>query len=105
MNIVIEKVFIKNTFGFKDFPKYLSNYDEITLIGLCTDICVISNAILIKAFYPEKDIKVEEHLCAGTTIENHNAAISVMKSCHIAIVLNNVQFSFCQKYAFCQILY
>ena len=81
-----KEIFIKNTFGFKDFPKYLSNYDEITLIGLCTDICVISNAILIKAFYPEKDIKVEEHLCAGTTIENHNAAISVMKSCHIAIV-------------------
>ena len=78
-------IFIKNTFGFKDFPKYLNDYDKITLIGLCTDICVISNAILLKAFYPEKNIIVEKSLCAGTSVENHNAALSVMKSCHIVV--------------------
>lgn len=80
-----KEIFIKNTFGFKDFPKYLSDYDKITIIGLCTDICVVSNAILIKAFYPEKNIEVEKDLCAGTSIENHNAALTVMKSCHIVI--------------------
>ena len=80
-----KEVFIKNTFGFKDFPKYLDDYDKITLIGLCTDICVISNAILIKAFYPEKNIIIEKDLCAGTSVENHNAALTVMKSCHIVI--------------------
>ena len=81
-----KKVFIKNTFGYKDLPSYLNEYDEITFVGLCTDICVVSNVILIKAFYPEKVIKVEKNLCAGTTVENHQSAINVMKSCHIEIV-------------------
>lgn len=80
-----KEIFIKNTFGFKDFPKYLEEYDKITLIGLCTDICVISNALLIKAFYPERNIIVEKNLCAGTTIENHTSALNVMKSCHIVL--------------------
>ncbi len=80
-----KNIFIKNTFGFSDFPKYLSEYDDIILIGLCTDICVISNAILIKAFYPEKNISVIKNLCAGTSVENHNAALTVMKSCHIVV--------------------
>lgn len=80
-----KEIFIKNTFGYKDFPKYLEGYDKITLIGLCTDICVVSNAILIKAFYPEKDIVVEKDLCAGTNADNHDAALKVMKSCHIVI--------------------
>ena len=81
-----KKVFIKNTFGYKDLPSYLSEYDEITFVGLCTDICVVSNVMLTKAFYPEKVIKVEKDLCAGTTIDNHESAINVMKSCHIEIV-------------------
>ena len=80
-----KEIFIKNTFGFKDFPKYLADYDKITLIGLCTDICVVSNAMLIKTFYPEKDIEVEKDLCAGTSVENHNSALNVMKSCHIVV--------------------
>ena len=79
-------IFIKNTFGYKDIPKYLEKYDTITLIGLCTDICVVSNALLIKAFYPEKDIVLEKDLCAGTTIDNHNSALNVMKSCHIRVI-------------------
>lgn len=81
-----KEIFIKNTFGFKDFPKYLSDYGTITIIGLCTDICVVSNTILIKTFYPEKNIKVEKDLCAGSTIENHLSALNVMKSCHITIL-------------------
>lgn len=81
-----KNIFIKNTFGFKDFPKYLEDYDKITIIGLCTDICVVSNAILIKTFYPEKDIFVEKDLCAGSSVNNHIAALDVMKACHIIII-------------------
>lgn len=81
-----KKVFIKNTFGYKDLPNYLSEYDEITFVGLCTDICVVSNVLLVKAFYPEKTIKLEKDLCAGTTVENHQSALKVMKSCHIEII-------------------
>ena len=80
-----KNIFKKNTFGFKYFPNYLSDYDTITIVGLCTDICVVSNALLIKVHYPEKNIVLEKDLCAGSTIANHEAAISVMKSCHIVI--------------------
>lgn len=80
-----KNIFIKNTFGYKDLPKFLEDYDNITFLGLCTDICVVSNVMLIKAFYPEKSIFVEKDCCAGTSIENHNSALSVMKSCHIEI--------------------
>ena len=80
-----KNIFIKNTFGYKDLPNYLSDYDTITFLGLCTDICVVSNVILTKAFYPEKNIVVEKDGCAGTTIENHEAALKVMGSCHIVV--------------------
>lgn len=80
-----KNIFIKNTFGYKDLPQYLNEYDSITFVGLCTDICVVSNVILTKAFYPEKNIIVKKDCCAGTSVENHNAALSVMKSCHIVI--------------------
>ena len=80
-----KNIFIKNTFGYKDLPKYLNEYNSITFVGLCTDICVVSNVILTKAFYPEKNISIKKDYCAGTSVENHNAALSVMKSCHIVI--------------------
>ena len=79
-------VFTKNTFGYKDLPKYLGEYDKITFVGLCTDICVVSNAIVCKAFYPEKVIELEKDLCAGSTVDNHLNAINVMKACHITII-------------------
>ena len=81
-----KRIFIKQSFGYKDLPKYLDDYDNIYIVGLCTDICVVSNAILIKVFFPEKNIIVEKNLCAGTSIENHNASLTVMKSCHINII-------------------
>lgn len=59
--------------------------DDIYLVGTCTDICVISNALVLKAAYPEKNITVYENLCAGTAPERHKAAIEVMKSCQIDI--------------------
>lgn len=57
----------------------------IELIGVCTDICVISNALLIKAALPEANLTVNSGLCAGTTPENHAAALKVMQSCLIDV--------------------
>ena len=58
---------------------------EITLVGLCTDICVISNALLLKAFLPEVPIRVDAACCAGVTPESHRNALSAMKMCQIRI--------------------
>jgi nicotinamidase-related amidase len=60
--------------------------DEITLIGLCTDICVISNAIGIKAFLPEVKVIVDSACCAGVTPESHQNALNAMKMCQIEIL-------------------
>jgi len=60
--------------------------DEITLVGTCTDICVISNALILKAFFPETKITVLAKGCAGLTPEKHAAALEVMKSCQINVV-------------------
>ena len=60
--------------------------ESIELIGLCTDICVISNALLVKAFYPESTITVDAAACAGATPEGHKTALSAMKACQIDIV-------------------
>lgn len=78
----------KFTFGSTALPELIRghNYDYIELVGLCTDICVISNALLLKANYPEMDIAVDASCCAGTTPENHKAAIQVMKMCQIDII-------------------
>ena len=58
---------------------------SITLIGLCTDICVISNALLLKAFLPEVQIIVDASCCAGVTKESHEMALAAMKMCQIEI--------------------
>ena len=62
-----------------------STVKRISLIGTCTDICVISNALALKSLYPDTEIYVYEDLCAGTTPENHQAALQVMKSCQVNI--------------------
>lgn len=59
--------------------------ESITLIGLCTDICVISNALLIKAFLPEVEVKVDAACCAGVTPESHLTALNAMKMCQITV--------------------
>lgn len=59
--------------------------DEIIICGFCTDICVISNALLLRAKFPNTKIIVKKDLCAGTTIENHEASIKIMQSCLIDI--------------------
>lgn len=81
-------VFDKTTFGSVELAQYLktiNNLQEVTLVGLCTDICVISNALLIKANMPEVIITVDEKCCAGVTPQSHTNAINAMKMCHINI--------------------
>ena len=83
------KVFDKVTFGSVELAEYLKNDKElesVTLVGLCTDICVISNALLIKAFLPEVDIMVDEKCCAGVTPQSHGNALEAMKMCQIKVV-------------------
>ena len=83
-----ESIINKSTFGY-DGWRYgfeIGTPDAIELCGVCTDICVVSNALLLRSMYPEVDIIVDAKCCAGTTPEHHNAALLVMKSCHIDIV-------------------
>ena len=68
---------------------FFSDVDEIEIIGVCTDICVISNAMIIKAKMPEKEIFVNETCCAGVTPESHKNALEAMKMCHINVHSNN----------------
>ena len=80
----------KPTFGSKELAERmaaLARDDEldITLLGLCTDICVISNALLIKAFLPETPLHVIAACCAGVTPESHKAALDTMRMCQIQI--------------------
>lgn len=60
--------------------------DAITLIGLCTDICVISNAMIAKAFLPEVPVLVDASCCAGVSVESHTQALEAMKMCQIQII-------------------
>jgi|GEM_PF-486516 len=76
----------KPAFGSTKLAEAVKDYDEITLVGLCTDICVISNALLLKAFYPEKHILVDSGCCAGVTPQSHENALAAMKSCQVDIL-------------------
>ena len=74
----------KPTFGWTYWDNYL--FEEIELCGVCTDICVASNALMLKAMFSEINITVDANCCAGTTPENHKAALQVMKSCQIEVM-------------------
>lgn len=78
----------KPTFGFADWIQYGFNFhfDEVVVVGTCTDICVVSNVLAIKAAYPELKVTVVENLCAGLSPEKHAAAIEVMKSCQVNVI-------------------
>ena len=82
----------KETFGSTDLAGELTMIDEdegigsITLVGLCTDICVISNAMLLKAFLPEVPIIVDSLCCAGVTPKSHEQALEAMKVCQIKVI-------------------
>lgn len=80
----------KHTFGSVELPEYIkSEYNpddiEIELIGLCTDICVISNALLMKANFLETKVSVDASCCAGVTVDSHKAALTTMKMCQVNV--------------------
>ena len=74
----------KPTFGWTHWNE--RSFDEIELIGLCTDICVVSNALILKATFPEVEITVDANCCAGVTPETHQAALETMKMCQIHVI-------------------
>ena len=80
----------KPTFGSTELSEYIrANYQpddlEIELIGLCTDICVVSNALLLKANFLETKVSVDASCCAGVTPESHQAALTTMKMCQVTV--------------------
>lgn len=81
----------KLTFGSVELPELVKEVigdetAEITLIGLCTDICVVSNALLLKANFLDSEICVDASCCAGVTRDTHNAALQTMKCCQINVI-------------------
>ena len=77
----------KPTFGYKHWDFEFDSDDiNIELVGTCTDICVISNALILKAEFPKANITVDASCCAGLTPEKHQAALEVMKSCQINVI-------------------
>ena len=90
----------KGTFGSMDLAHMVNSFlttifvwpkdVELTLVGVCTDICVVSNALLLKAHFPEMKIVVDASCCAGSTPEKHYMALEVMKSCQIDVVNNDM---------------
>lgn len=80
----------KETFGFLGWKaakeQYKLELNEIELAGLCTDICVVSNALILKAAFPEAEIMVDAGCCAGVTPETHKAALETMKMCQINVI-------------------
>lgn len=86
---VKDNTICKTTFGYTNWLNeyfHFKNVKEIVVVGTCTDICVISNVLILKATYPEIKITVLSQGCAGLTIEKHNAALEVMKSCQVNVI-------------------
>ncbi len=91
------RVFEKSTFGSALLVQYLNEeikrddeVDEIEFVGLCTDICVITNVLATKTYLPTTKISVDASCCAGTTPERHTAALDIMKGCHV-YVMNDIR--------------
>ena len=85
------KIIQKMTFGSVDLPSVIAGklgwVDlDIELVGLCTDICVVSNALILKAYFKEANMTVDASCCAGVTVEKHKAALETMKSCQINVI-------------------
>ena len=92
LSMIVEKaeVLDKPNFGSLKLIDFLKSQKEpiesIELVGLCTDICVVSNGLILKAVFPEIPIRVDSKCCAGVTPEKHQAALEVMRSCQIEVV-------------------
>ena len=84
----VQTVFDKPTFGSVELAHVVARggYEQIELVGLCTDICVVSNALLLKAALPEIQICVDSACCAGVTPASHEAALTTMKMCQIEVL-------------------
>ena len=77
----------KPTFGYQDWRYYsVCEANEIIMTGTCTDICVVSNALILKSAAPDANIVVRSDLCAGLTKEKHEAALETMRSCQIEVL-------------------
>ena len=79
----------KPTFGSSELVRVLAaerDVESITFAGLCTDICVISNVMLTKAFFPEIPLAVDARGCAGVTPESHARALEAMKVCQVSVI-------------------
>ena len=74
----------KPSFGYMNWKDY--NLEEVEIVGLCTDICVVSNALIIKATFPEIKVSVDASCCAGVTPESHAAALTTMKMCQVEVI-------------------
>ena len=81
-------IFDKPSFGSLELAEQAAsgNYSEIELCGLCTDICVVSNALILKAQLPETKLTVDAACCAGVTEESHEAALLTMKMCQVNVI-------------------
>ena len=75
------KIIDKPSFGYTGWGSF--SFENVELIGLCTDICVVSNALILKAEFPEIEISVDPSCCAGVTPETHEAALATMRCCQI----------------------
>ncbi len=78
------KIIDKPNFGWPHWGE--EKLEEVEIIGLCTDICVVSNALIIKATFPDAHVKVDKNCCAGVTVESHQAALQTMGMCQIEII-------------------
>lgn len=78
------KIIDKPNFGWPHWQK--EELEEVELVGLCTDICVVSNALIIKATFPNAIVKVDSSCCAGVSVESHQAALKTMEMCQVEVV-------------------
>ena len=78
------KIIDKPDFGWPHWDE--EQLEDVLIIGLCTDICVVSNSLSIKATFPDAVVKVDKNCCAGVTPESHNAALLTMQMCQIDII-------------------
>lgn len=77
------RIIDKPNFGWPNWKD--ERFEEVELIGLCTDICVVSNALIIKAAFPEIKVSVDASCCAGVTPESHKAALKTMEMCQVEV--------------------
>lgn len=86
------KIFEKNSFGSIELIEYLKeinsneNLESIEFVGICTDICVVTNVLMVKGHLPEIPLFVDSKACSGVTPQSHKEALNTMRMCHVKIV-------------------